>query len=182
MQQHVGQALLSAACHCSCNQLPAAAKLAQSLSGPILQHVRGIAQAARKMEPEFEPPTGISLLSIGTAVPTEPQQDVQLADAVQDYAHALRTVGPAAAAQLHAPQPAQQQQQLAVPQMVQAHQPPSPTGVKKTFYKRKLPTPPATEFSSAEGVLPSRAGSEVNVALAAAARHSRSLRHRHWPH
>ncbi|KAF6260230.1 Phytochelatin synthase-domain-containing protein [Scenedesmus sp. NREL 46B-D3] len=28
-----------------------------------------------------------------------------------------------------------------------------PTGVKKTFYKRKLPCPPATEFSSAEGRL-----------------------------
>jgi hypothetical protein len=27
-----------------------------------------------------------------------------------------------------------------------------PTGVKKTFYKRKLPCPPATEFSSVEGV------------------------------
>jgi hypothetical protein len=26
-----------------------------------------------------------------------------------------------------------------------------PSGVKKTFYKRKLPCPPATEFSSAEG-------------------------------
>jgi glutathione gamma-glutamylcysteinyltransferase len=47
----------------------------------------------------------------------------------------------------------QQQQQVAVPSMVQAHQPPPPTGVKKTFYKRKLPTPPATEFSSTEGRL-----------------------------
>jgi hypothetical protein len=26
-----------------------------------------------------------------------------------------------------------------------------PSGVKKTFYKRKLPCPPATEFSSAAG-------------------------------
>lgn len=28
---------------------------------------------------------------------------------------------------------------------------PAPAGVRKTFYKRKLPCPPATEFSSAEG-------------------------------
>jgi hypothetical protein len=45
----------------------------------------------------------------------------------------------------------QQQQQVVVPAVVQPHQPPSPTGVKKTFYKRKLPCPPATEFSSADG-------------------------------
>lgn len=158
MQQHVCQ-LLSAACHCSCSQLPATAKLAKALSGPILQHIRGVAQAARKMEPEFEPPTGISLSSIRTAVPLELQHDAAPADTVQRPAHAADTVSPAAAAQPHAPQPAQerhpvqQQQQVAVPPMVQAHQPPSPTGVKKTFYKRKLPTPPATEFSSTEGVL-----------------------------
>lgn len=28
---------------------------------------------------------------------------------------------------------------------------PQPAGVRRTFYKRKLPSPPATEFSSPEG-------------------------------
>jgi hypothetical protein len=63
----------------------------------------------------------------------------------------------------------QQQQLLKQQHQQQQHEPPAqqlvatpaaasapyapPTGVKKTFYKRKLPCPPATEFSSAEGVM-----------------------------
>jgi hypothetical protein len=71
------------------------------------------------------------------------------------------------ARQMEEPQQVQhmQQQQQRQQQQEQPSQPPvvtpvaatapyaPPTGVKKTFYKRKLPCPPATEFSSADGVL-----------------------------
>jgi hypothetical protein len=54
----------------------------------------------------------------------------------------------------------QQQQQPLQASVVSAVAPTAPyappTGVKKTFYKRKLPCPPATEFSSAEGTASSR--------------------------
>jgi len=61
----------------------------------------------------------------------------------------------AATAAAAVPTPLDQQQQQRPPLLNESalHQMPQPlpTGVKKTFYKRKLPCPPAIEFSSPEG-------------------------------
>lgn len=138
--------LLRASClHCCCSsaavlsssslvgQLPGTASLAQVLSGSILQHARGLAaQAARAMEqPAFQQP--------------------EAADAGEGAPAAAQPC----AVQSAAPAPtASDSPRAAAAAVVQAHQqPPSPTGVRKTFYKRKLPCPPATEFSSTDGAL-----------------------------
>ncbi|GBF98758.1 glutathione gamma-glutamylcysteinyltransferase [Raphidocelis subcapitata] len=69
-------------------------------------------------------------------------------------AAAVPAGGPAArpaAPQLPQPQPQPQPQPLDESQMQHMRAPSPPPGVKKTFYKRKLPCPPAIEFSSPEG-------------------------------
>lgn len=156
-------ALISSHAACA-HQLPGTVRLAQVLSGSILQHVRQAAQAARQMvmvEPEPEPLTdqqqqlnsnsssnisvqqqhhpqqqqGAVLSGIHQQAELELQEKLEVQPAplrVKEQQHASHVVVPAA--------------------VVQPHQPPSPTGVKKTFYKRKLPCPPATEFSSSDGV------------------------------
>lgn len=129
-------------------QLPGSVRLAQVLGGSILLHARQAAQAARQMQ-AAEP--------ADEAVDQHQQQQQAVAAAAaaacsHQQAAAPTPQLPLDVQQSPAPVMQHQQQQLpVVPAVVQAHQPPSPTGVKKTFYKRKLPCPPATEFSSTEG-------------------------------
>lgn len=164
MLQHVvgcSQALnssLYAACQCCAlqQQVPGTFKLAQVLSGSILQHVRQAAQASRQMfaEPQVDHE---HLSNIPT--PSE-QQHAQHQDAASLNLHQqaeldvqLSRAGAAVQEKPTSLLQQQQHMQVVLPAaIVQPHQPPSPTGVKKTFYKRKLPTPPATEFSSTEGM------------------------------
>jgi len=152
-------AALCAACHCHCQQLPGTFKLLQVLGGPVLQHVRHVAQAARQeVDATLETPESqISQLLHGpqqlphTAEPkggngtSATPLKAQSRDAIQQ--RAVPAGVQEATLQL---QQQQAPQHALVPPA--AHQPPSPTGVKKTFYKRKLPCPPATEFSSSEGM------------------------------
>lgn len=118
-------------------QLPGTASLAQVLSRSILQHARGLAaQAARAMEqPAFQHPEEAADAREGA--PAAPQPCAAPPPAPPAPASPTVPEVPQAAATAAA--------------VVQAHQPRSPTGVKKTFYKRKLPCPPATEFSSTGG-------------------------------
>lgn len=140
-----GTALLRAACAqpaCS-QQLPGTVKLLEVLSGTLRHHLRNIAQAARQMEPADSPTLIIS---------TQQQHQHDPLTTSSSKGVQASPDSPSMAEAPHKPalQP-MQQQQVVVPAVVQPHQPPSPTGVKKTFYKRKLPCPPATEFSSADG-------------------------------
>lgn len=150
------QPLRACCLHCCCSsvavlssslgQLPGTASLAQVLSGSILQHARGLAaQAARAMEqPAFQHPEAADARQ---GAPAAPQP----------------CAAPPAAPAPVSPKVPEVPRAATAAAVVQAHQPPSPTGVKKTFYKRKLPCPPATEFSSTDG-----------APLAAAARICRS--------
>lgn len=158
LQSGCSAAALCAAYHCHCQQLPGTFKLLQVLRGPVLQHVRHVAQAARQQDGTLEASeTQISqLLRHGQQLPhtAEPRGgnggssmplSTQSHDAMQQRAV------PAGVQEATLQMQRQQQQAQHAVVSPATHQPPSPTGVKKTFYKRKLPCPPATEFSSSEG-------------------------------
>lgn len=136
-------AAATAAAHATQQQLPGSVRLLQVLSGTLLQHVRSVAQPARQEMAEPHVADTAEQLPPTTASPPR-QLSVRLADAAgdsQQHRHQQLVAPSVTTAASMMPQ-----------QQPQQHQPPSPTGVKKTFYKRKLPCPPATEFSSAEGV------------------------------
>lgn len=104
-------------------QIPGAFRLLQVISSQ-LRPVRSIAEVARHMEePQLE--QHVQQQQLLRQQQQQPQQHQQQP---QQLPQASNT-SPVAATAPYAP----------------------PTGVKKTFYKRKLPCPPATEFSSAEG-------------------------------
>jgi hypothetical protein len=106
-------------------QIPGAFRLLQVVSSQ-LQPVRSIAEVARQMEEPHQ---------------QHVQQQQQLLQQQQQTQQQTQQ------------QQQQQPVQASITSSTAATAPYAPpTGVKKTFYKRKLPCPPATEFSSAEGM------------------------------
>lgn len=165
-QQLLLQSAAAAACSVCSQQLPGTVKLVQVLGGSILQHIRQVAQPARQMEPALEPPTQIDIdSSSSSSSRRQEQQPLRSPASSSSLPKIITTTASPGKGQVDTAAAAVQRLSLHVPQQQQQHgtavsvstqtapapQPPSPTGVKKTFYKRKLPCPPATEFSSAEG-------------------------------
>ena len=152
--------VLTAASHLQ--QLPGTVQLLRVLGGPLLHHLRHIAQPAREMEAAVDPTAVEQGILLDGGLPSHGHQQRPQAALGSHQPVPAATPSAAAGQSTTAPAvqrlvlqvPQQQQQQQQVPSAAaQPHQPPSPAGVKKTFYKRKLPCPPATEFSSTEGKL-----------------------------
>lgn len=140
-------ALLSAAAyHCTC-QLLGSVRVIPVLQGNFLHHIRQVASPARQTQfaPEAIPVTRIQVLKSNAQ--QQPQPAPETANNMIGVVPGIQVVS----AQDSLAQQRAQPTAATVPTAVLPRQPVSPTGIKKTFYKRKLPCPPATEFSSLEG-------------------------------
>lgn len=140
-----------AAAACACQQLPGSVRLLQVFKSCLRYHSwRSVAQVARH---EHEPPTTVEAqlqARLDPMIQVTAEQLPSLHDANQQQHHAATTATAAAQQPQQLPQHQHEQHKLPLSPVVQPLYSP-PTGVKKTFYKRKLPCPPATEFSSAAG-------------------------------
>jgi hypothetical protein len=120
--------------------LPSALHLALQASQCLQTQIPGAFRLLQVVSSQFQPARSIAEVARQMEEPQQEQQHLQQQLLKQQQQEQAQQYEP--------------QTQLSVATPVSAAAPYAPpTGVKKTFYKRKLPCPPATEFSSAEGVL-----------------------------